>query len=380
MLELSHATALTELEEKARTGQLAEATIEWFGAERLNLQVRVAPLVKQGGAVMVLNDITRLMKLETIRKDFVANVSHELKTPIQSIKGFVETLENAAGDDPVSTRRFLAIIRRNSERLEAIVDDLLSLARIEGLAEKGGMATAQVDIRGLIERVRETLHDPMERRQITLLVEGSGSPIVAGSAGLLEQLLLNLVDNAIKYCPPGSTVRLKSAYYVTCTGFTKDAAGRVTEIRCTYEPESLGGGTKDGRKVKGTIHWVSTAHALDALVRQYDVMFSLDDLSKIPEDKSYQDFLNPASLTVLHGKAEAALAEARVGDYYQFLRQGYYTPDNQEFISVGAATVAALTHSSSWSAGASGAIRPALVFNRTCTLKDTWGKMSAKDD
>ncbi len=165
---------------------------------------------------------------------------------------------------------------------------------------------------------------------------------------------------------PGGTVRLKSAYYVTCTGFSKDAKGTVTEIRATYEPESLGGGTKDGRKVKGTIHWVSTAHALDCEIRQYDVMFTLDDLSMIPEDRSYQDYLNPDSLKVLRGKAEAALAEARIGDHYQFLRQGYYTPDNQEFVSVGAATV--------------GACQAKLIFNRTCTLKDTWGKLAAKEE
>jgi two-component system phosphate regulon sensor histidine kinase PhoR len=209
LLELSHATALAELEEKARLGQAQEANIEWFGAERLNLQVSAAPLARQGGAVVVLNDITRLMKLETIRKDFVANVSHELKTPIQSIKGFVETLESGAIDSPEDTRRFLGIIQRNTGRLEAIIDDLLSLARLEGLAEKGGINKTLVDIRQVVDAVRETLRDAIAARRIEMVVEGDGSPLVAGSEGLLEQLLLNLVDNAVKYCPEGSRVAIR---------------------------------------------------------------------------------------------------------------------------------------------------------------------------
>jgi two-component system phosphate regulon sensor histidine kinase PhoR len=158
---------------------------------------------------VVLNDITRLMKLETVRKDFVANVSHELKTPIQSIKGFVETLESGAIDDPDDARRFLDIIHRNTGRLEAIINDLLSLARLEGLAEKGGINKSPVDIRLVAQAVQETLRDAIAARRAELVVEGDGSPVVAGSEGLLEQLLLNLVDNAVKYCPEGSRVAVR---------------------------------------------------------------------------------------------------------------------------------------------------------------------------
>ena len=154
----------------------------------------------------MLNDITRLIKLETIRKDFVANVSHELKTPVQSIKGFVETLESGAIANPDDAARFLTIIRRNSERLEAIIDDLLSLARLEGMAERGGLEKAPVDLRKVVQSVLDTLSDSITRRQIQISIETEGETFVLGNEGLLEQLLLNLVDNAVKYTPEGSTV------------------------------------------------------------------------------------------------------------------------------------------------------------------------------
>jgi len=169
---------------------------------------------------------------------------------------------------------------------------------------------------------------------------------------------------------PGATVRLKSAYYVVCTGCDKDETGRVVTVHATYEPASLGGGSGDGRKVKGTIHWVSTKHALDLEVRQYDTLFTLEDLAQTPEDKEYTDFLNPKSLVTLKAKGELAFAESRPGDFYQFLRQGYYVPDSVEFVTVGLAAANAI-------AGLEPS-RPRLVFNRTVTLKDTWQKTEKK--
>jgi len=169
---------------------------------------------------------------------------------------------------------------------------------------------------------------------------------------------------------PGATVRLKSAYYVTCTGFTKDAEGKLTEVHCTYEPDSAGGGTKDGRKIKGTIHWVSCSHALDLELRQYNTLFTLEDLSQIPEDKDVTDFLNPESCTIVQAKGELAFAEARSGDSFQFLRQAYYVADSRDFVSTGMAA-AQQTHGNA-------SAKPRLVFNRTVTLKDNWSKIAAK--
>ena len=153
---------------------------------------------------------------------------------------------------------------------------------------------------------------------------------------------------------PGREVRLRAAYYITCTDVIKNDAGEVVELRCSYDPESLGG-TADGRKVKGTLHWVSARHALDATVRLYDRLFTREEPLRLAEGESLADALNPDSLTILSGcKVEPAMAEATPGRPYQLERQGYFTPD---------------LHDSS---------PEALVLNRTVTLRDTWAKVARK--
>ena len=152
---------------------------------------------------------------------------------------------------------------------------------------------------------------------------------------------------------PGGEVRLKHAYFITCDEVVKDAAGNVTELRCTYDPATRGGDSRDGRKVKGTLHFVEAQHALDAEVRLYDHLFR----DPFPEEgEGFLANLNPASLEVLKGcKLEPGLAEARAGDRVQFMRHGYFFADPVDS-------------------------RPgAPVFNRTVTLKDTWAKVEAKD-
>lgn len=152
---------------------------------------------------------------------------------------------------------------------------------------------------------------------------------------------------------PGNEIRLKHAYYVTCTDVLKDASGAITEVQVTYDPESRGGTTLDGRKVRGTSHWVSAAHAIDAEVRLYDKLF----LSENPGERTgnYLDDLNPDSLVVLeHCKLEPALRDAQFGQYVQFIRNGYFMADSKD-------------HS---------AEHP--VFNRTVTLKDSWSKKAKK--
>ncbi len=151
---------------------------------------------------------------------------------------------------------------------------------------------------------------------------------------------------------PGREVRLKHAYYITCVDAVKDEqTGDVVELRCTYDPESRGGGTPDGRKVRGTLHWVSAAHALDAEVRLYDSLFSKPDPSDVEEGGDFKDNLSPNSLEVLTlCKVEPSLAGAAPGSRCQFLRMGYFCVDPD-------------------SSGGR------LVFNRTTTLRDTWARI-----
>ena len=153
---------------------------------------------------------------------------------------------------------------------------------------------------------------------------------------------------------PGSEVRLKHAYFVTCKEVVRNEAGEIVELRCQYDPLSRGGEAPDGRRVKGTLHWVSVPHAVKAQVRLYENLFTLRDMSEMEEGKSYNDYLNPASLTVLENCfVEPSLAEAKPLDRFQFLRQGYFCADADSTPE-----------------------RP--VFNRTVALKDSWAKMQQK--
>ena len=151
---------------------------------------------------------------------------------------------------------------------------------------------------------------------------------------------------------PGREVRLRSAYFVTCRELVKDAAGRVVELRCTYDPETRGGDAPDGRRPKATLHWVSAAHAVPAEVRLYDYLFR--DPYPGADGRDLFDDLDPDSETVLPGAfVEPSLADVPVGETVQFERLGYFCPDPDS---------------------APGA----LVFNRTLTLRDTWAKLQAQ--
>ncbi len=153
---------------------------------------------------------------------------------------------------------------------------------------------------------------------------------------------------------PGNEVRLRYAYYVKCTDVVKDAAGNVTEIRCTYDPATRGGDSPDGRKVKSTIHWVSAKHAVDAEVRLYEHLFTKPDPEDVPEGQDWKANLNPKSEEVLTGcKLEPSLKNAAVNEKYQFERLGYFSVDKD-------------------SSGGK------LVFNRTVSLKDAYAKETQK--
>ena len=129
---------------------------------------------------------------------------------------------------------------------------------------------------------------------------------------------------------PGGEVRLMGAYLVKCEEVVKDAEGNVVELRCTADLETRNGSPADGRKVRGTIHWVSAAHAVDADIMLYENLFSLVDVNAVPEGTNYLDYLNPNSLTALkHCKLEASLADAKTGDRFQFVRMGYFCKDSR---------------------------------------------------
>jgi len=153
---------------------------------------------------------------------------------------------------------------------------------------------------------------------------------------------------------PGREVRLRNAYYITCTGVVKDDAGVIKELRCTYDPATRGGDAPDGRKVKATLHWVSAEHALDAEVRLYDRLFSIENPALVPPDRDWREFLNPDSLRVLTGsKVEPSLAGAAPGLRYQFERIGYFCVDADSTAR-------------------------SLVVNRTVSLKDTLAKIESR--
>jgi glutaminyl-tRNA synthetase len=147
---------------------------------------------------------------------------------------------------------------------------------------------------------------------------------------------------------PGREVRLRSAYFITCTSVVKDEAGNVVELRATYDPATRGGDAPDGRRPKATLHWVSAQHAIDVEVRLYDRLFNEEDPE---EDGDYLEHLNPDSLVVVpHAKLEPSVRHAAPMTRYQFERLGYFSVDPDTTAE----------H---------------LVFNRTATLKDTWAKV-----
>ena len=152
---------------------------------------------------------------------------------------------------------------------------------------------------------------------------------------------------------PGTEVRLKHAYYITCEKVIKDTkTGVIKELHCTYDPKSRGGWTDDGRKIKGTLHWVSAKYAVNAEVRLYENLFLRENPDDTKEGEDFYSYLNPESLKVLKEcKVEPYLVHASTKNRYQFLRQGYFTVDSKD------------------------SLPNALVFNRTVSLRDSWARI-----
>jgi len=153
---------------------------------------------------------------------------------------------------------------------------------------------------------------------------------------------------------PGQEVRLRYAYIIKCEKAVHDAAGNITEVHCSYDPATRGGTAQDGRKIKGTIHWVSARHAFSARVRLYDALFTKRDPEDVEEGRDYKENINPASLEVFNASLEPGLKNATAGSRFQFERIGYFFTDPKDS-------------------------RPGTpVFNRTVTLRDSWAKMGKK--
>jgi glutaminyl-tRNA synthetase len=152
---------------------------------------------------------------------------------------------------------------------------------------------------------------------------------------------------------PGNEVRLRYAYLIKCVDVVKDkSTGEVVELHCTYDPATRGGNTPDGRKVKGTIHWLSAAHAIESEMRLYDRLFTVENPGDVAE--GCESVLNPNSLETVSGYVEPSLANAAPGSRYQFERLGYFCADIKDSTA------------------------ERLVFNRTIGLRDTWAKIEKK--
>jgi glutaminyl-tRNA synthetase len=151
----------------------------------------------------------------------------------------------------------------------------------------------------------------------------------------------------------GQEVRLRYAYFIRCIDVVKDSAGNIIELHCTYDPASKGGNSPDGRKVQGTIHWVSAKHAIKTEIRLFDRLFTKENPDDVEEGQDWKSSINPESMKITEGYVEPSVASAKPLDKFQFERMGYFTVDYYS--------------------------KPgALVFNRTTTLKDTWAKISAQ--
>jgi len=208
------------VDQALQEGVQAEGEITLHDPAERSLQVHCSALRNSSGAgigaLVVLNDITRLRRLERVRRDFVANVSHELKTPLTSIKGFVETLQDGALDEPEEARRFCGIIAKQVDRLQAIIEDLLSLSRIEQDAEQEQMPLTQSSLFDMLSTAIQSCAIQASEKNISIQMECYPSWTARFNAPLLEQVAVNLIDNAIKYSDPDRTVEIKVTPTDTC--------------------------------------------------------------------------------------------------------------------------------------------------------------------
>ncbi|MEY4509593.1 MAG: hypothetical protein RLZZ450_1715 [Pseudomonadota bacterium] len=207
LIDVIRVPALLEIVSAAQRGETQHAEFVWPGPPRRTLLATAAPQRASGTSVLVLRDVTELRRLETMRRDFVANASHELRTPVSIISANVETLIGGAISDPQRADEFLGAVQRNAERLSRLVTELLDLSRIEEGSQTldlKGM-TAEAAVGAVIDLLETRAHD--RGLQLDLAIEDD--LLFVGDARSFEQVLVNLVDNAIKYTPRGGTVGIE---------------------------------------------------------------------------------------------------------------------------------------------------------------------------
>jgi two-component system phosphate regulon sensor histidine kinase PhoR len=229
------------------TGEVEVGTVR-----RRSFSVTAAPVRAAGtsSAVLVLHDITELRRLERVRRDFVANVSHEFKTPLTAIQGFAETLLGGALDDAANRKRFMEIIREHAQRLARLTDDLLKLSRIE--AGRLDLESRPVSVAGLVNGCLETARLKAEAREVHIKAElQEGLPAVRGDAIQLGEVLQNLVDNALQYTPPGGSVEV-----------TADANGH--EVVFTVADTGIGIPESDLERIFERFYRVDAARSREA--------------------------------------------------------------------------------------------------------------------
>ena len=311
-------------------------------------------------------DIFRSRQIEFARLNLSYTVMSKRKLLSLVEKGVVD-----GWDDP----RMPAIsgLRRRGYSPEAIRDfcDRIGLAKRESLVDiallehclREDLNQTSPRVMAVLRPLRVKITDFPEDKIEWLEAENNPEDPSAGSRRIpfTREIFIErtdfMEDPPKKYfrLSPGSEVRLKHAYYITCTNIARDTeTGEITELRCTHDPESRGGWTKDGRRVKGTLHWVSAAHAVPAEIRLYDHLFTREDPLDLEEGEDFLESLNPDSLEVLTGcLLEPELEKAHPFDRFQFLRHGYFCADKDSTPD-----------------------KP--IFNRTVTLRDTWAKIEKK--
>ncbi|MGE5295542.1 MAG: ATP-binding protein [Solirubrobacterales bacterium] len=195
------------------SGKLTEDDVSFPGDGERFFHVQGARLVdprgERAGAVVVLSDMTRIRRLENVRRDFVANVSHELKTPVTSIQGFAEALQEGGVTDPEQTRRYVSIISKHAQRLNAIIDDLLSLSRLEDGSDRRAITFENHQLKSVLKTAIDLSTVKAEQKQISVTLQCDEGIQARINAPLLEQAIVNLIDNAVKYSEPGAVVEVR---------------------------------------------------------------------------------------------------------------------------------------------------------------------------
>jgi glutaminyl-tRNA synthetase len=298
------------------------------------------------------------------------NVSHTVMSK-RLLKRLVEEKHVSGWDDPRMPT--LAGARRRGYTASALRsfwegvgiarrDNLIELARLE-FAVREDLNKSAPRRMAVLRPIRLVIENYPEGQSEELEAVNNPEDPAAGTRKLpfSRTLLIEAEDfeaeppKGFHRLAPGREVRLRYAYFVTCTGFERDpATGAIREVRCVYDPATRGGDAPDGRKVRGTVHWLSAAHAEPAEIRLYDTLFTLADPMAVPEGTDYLASLNPRSLEVLRGAwVEPSLAGARPGERVQFERVGYFCLDPDSTPG-------------------------APVWNRTVTLRDSWAKIASK--